>query len=123
MKLLTTLIISLSLIACHAQESAHSGIFDDVSNEQAKELMAAKADLQIVDVRQNAEVARGMIEGAVQMDISKPAFAEQIKSLDKTKPVLVYCAAGGRSKTAQEILQENGFTEVYNLKNGYERWK
>jgi len=112
-----------ALSSCNAQNSANGGNFKDVSNQEAKELMATLSDLQIIDVRQNAEVAGGMIEGAVQMDISKPDFNQKINTLDKSKPVLVYCAAGGRSKTAQEIMQENGFQKVYNLSNGYEGWK
>jgi len=126
MRYLITLFTITTLISCQAQEQKDTKDLDpfaDISNEQAHEIMKAKADLQIIDLRQNAEVAGGMIDGAVQMDISKPKFYEQIETLDKTKPVLVYCAAGGRSKTAQEIMQEAGFTEVYNLKNGYGRWK
>lgn len=124
MKTIASLLFSLVLLSCSAQNKSNSdGIFEDVSNDEAKELIQTNADLQIIDVRQNAEVAGGMIDGAVQMDISKPAFYEQIETLDKTKPVLVYCAAGGRSKTAQEIMEENGFKEVYNLKRGYGNWK
>lgn len=112
-----------AISSCSGQNSGNSDNFKDVSNEEAKALMDSVADLQIIDVRQNAEVAGGMIEGAVQMDISKPDFNQKINTLDKSKPVLVYCAAGGRSKTAQEIMQENGFQKVYNLSNGYEGWK
>ena len=95
----------------------------DVTNDEAKELITQHPDLQIIDVRQNAEVANGIIDGAIQMDISKLAFDSQIETLDKEKPVLVYCAGGGRSKTAQEIMEEAGFKTVYNLKRGYERWE
>lgn len=124
MKLLTSLLFSTLLLSCTAQTDGKAdGTFKDVSNEDAKNLMAADPYLQIVDVRQNAEVARGMITGAVQMDISKPTFEKQLETLDKEKPVLVYCAAGGRSKTAQEIMQEKGFKIVYNLKYGFEHWE
>lgn len=119
---LFSLLLVVALSSCGMGQKKNDN-FPDVNNEEAKELMATTPDLQIIDVRQNAEVAEGMIKGAVQMDISKPKFAEQIETLDKNKPVLVYCAAGGRSKTAQEIMEENGFTKVYNLKHGYEKWK
>jgi rhodanese-related sulfurtransferase len=124
MKSIISILFSIVLLSCSAQDKgANSEKYRDVSNDEAKELMAIYQNLQIIDVRQNAEVAGGMIDGAVQMDISKPAFYEQIETLDKNAPVLVYCAAGGRSKTAQEIMQENGFKEVHNLKRGYGSWK
>lgn len=123
MKALASILFSVILLSCSAQNESVDSKFKDLSNDEAKELIALYENLQIVDVRQNAEVAEGMIDGAVQMDISKPAFYEQIETLDKNRPVLVYCAAGGRSKTAQEIMQENGFTEVHNLKRGYGHWK
>jgi rhodanese-related sulfurtransferase len=124
MKSLFSILFTALLISCSAQEKADENVvMADVSNEEAKELMAQQPDLQIIDVRQNAEVANGIIDGAIQMDISKPAFDAQIETLDKEMPVLVYCAAGGRSKTAQEIMEEAGFKTVYNLKRGYERWE
>ncbi|GAB5538660.1 MAG: hypothetical protein Salg2KO_07630 [Salibacteraceae bacterium] len=125
MRAFFVLITAITFISCQAQQSSDGTLdaFADVSNEQAQKIIESEPDLQIIDVRQNAEVAGGMIDGAQQMDISKPAFYEQIESLDKTKPVLVYCAAGGRSKTAQEIMQEAGFKTVYNLRRGYGSWK
>lgn len=120
-KIVPALIFVTIAGGCSAQTD-QKPVAKDLSNEEARKLIASVPDLQIVDVRQNWEVEQGMIEGAVQMDISKPAFYEQIKSLEKDKPVLVYCASGGRSKSAQEILVENGFKEVYNLKDGYSGW-
>lgn len=125
MRTLALLLLTIITASCTAQSAGEKGLdpYADVSNEEAKALIDSLPDLQIIDVRQDAEVAEGMIPGAVQMDISKPAFDEQIATLDKEKPVLVYCAAGGRSKTAQEVMQEMGFKQVYNLKRGYGRWK
>ena len=124
MKYLLSLTLALSLLSCGAQnQGATNGKYTDVSNAQAKELMSNVADLQIIDVRTDGEVSQGIIEGAVQYDISKPSFEKDLEKLDKSKPVLVYCAAGGRSKTAQNIMKEKGFTEVHNLSGGYSHWK
>jgi rhodanese-related sulfurtransferase len=35
----------------------------------------------------------------------------------------VYCAAGGRSENAAELLKEWGFKEIYDLEGGYNAWK
>lgn len=77
---------------------------------------------QLVDVRTDGEVADGMIENATQMNISDwDVFVESTASLDKSKPVLVYCKKGGRSGKAADYLSKNGF-KVFDLEGGYDAW-
>jgi rhodanese-related sulfurtransferase len=76
----------------------------------------------ILDVRTPAEVAEGTIANATVIDFNGADFSEQIKSLDKTKPVYVYCKAGGRSGKASEMLASLGY-EVYDLDGGMDAWK
>lgn len=126
MKYLFSLAMAITLLSCNAQQgdTKAGGSFTDVSNEQAKAMMAANSDLQIIDVRTDGEVAQGIIDGAVQIDISRPDFNKQLEEqLDKDKPVLVYCHSGGRSKRAQNMMKDMGFKEVHNLAHGYSGWK
>jgi rhodanese-related sulfurtransferase len=37
------------------------------------------------------------------------------KNFSKDKPVIVYCASGGRSALSGKVLKEMGYNEVYNL--------
>lgn len=86
----------------------------------------AKADSGngiILDVRTPREVAQGSIENAVIIDIYDQNFTAEINKLPKDKEVYVYCASGMRSVQAAEILQENGFSKVYNLKEGLIEWQ
>lgn len=76
----------------------------------------------ILDVRTPAEVAEGIIANATVMDINGADFSNQIQTLDKTKPVYVYCKAGGRSGRAAEMLSSLGY-EVYDLDGGMDAWK
>jgi len=122
MRIFLSVITALFLLSCNAQESTSSGKHADVDHVQAKALMNENPSLQIIDVRTDGEVARGMIEGAKQMDFSSGDFEKMLNTLDKSQPVLVYCAAGGRSKSAQEQMAEMGFKEVYNLLGGYGDW-
>jgi rhodanese-related sulfurtransferase len=70
------------------------------------------------------EVAQGKINGSMNIDYFSPTFvATATKKLDKTKPVLVYCAAGGRSASAAKDLKKAGFKKVYDLEGGYDAWK
>jgi phage shock protein E len=86
------------------------------------ERMAAKDDYVLLDVRSVAEFQSGHIQGAINADVNTAAFAAAIKDLDKTKPVLLYCAVGGRSSYAARLMQEQGFTELYHLSEGTSGW-
>lgn len=78
---------------------------------------------QIIDVRTDGEVAEGMIENAVQMNVAKwKNFVSATEDLDPSKPVLVYCKSGGRSNSAATYLVEQGFTQVYDLDGGITSW-
>ena len=77
----------------------------------------------IVDVRTPSEVASGIVEGAVVIDIYGDDFKGEISKLDKTKPIYVYCKSGGRSSNASKQLLDLGYTQVYNLMGGMTSWK
>jgi phage shock protein E len=72
----------------------------------------------IFDVRTPEEWEQGVVEGAVKMNFFDEDFKDQALTLDKDKPVYVYCKAGGRSAKTMKLLSENGFTEVYNVLGG-----
>lgn len=81
-------------------------------------------DAQVVDVRRPEEYKEGHIKGAVLANWQDPShFAEKVKSLDKNKPVYVYCLAGVRSDKAADALVKNGFTKVVQLDGGIKAWK
>ncbi|MBS1488433.1 MAG: rhodanese-like domain-containing protein [Bacteroidetes bacterium] len=53
------------------------------------------------------------------IDFYRDDFKEKVAKLDKSKPVFVYCLAGGRSKSAAKIMADLGFAAVYDLSGGY----
>lgn len=79
---------------------------------------------QLLDVRTAGEYQLGHLKNALQADwLNRDQFAERIKYLDKSKPILVYCASGVRSASAAKWLMDNGFKDVQNLKGGLTAWK
>jgi len=48
---------------------------------------------------------------------------ERTSELDKMRPVVAVCRAGGRSAQATIILQQAGFAKVANLPGGMLRWR
>jgi len=80
-----------------------------------------KGNGNVIDVRTPGEFTRGNIQGAKNINIAGN-FSEEIQKLDKNKPVYVYCATGGRSSRAMQMMQQMEFKEVYNLLGGYSAW-
>lgn len=78
---------------------------------------------QVIDVRTPEEFKTGYIEGAKNINFYDKDFAQQIAKLDKTKPVMVYCAKGGRSASAAEQFAKAGFPKVFDLDGGMTAWK
>lgn len=76
----------------------------------------------ILDVRTRGEFEDGHIPGAVLIDVNESDFKEKANSLDKSKPVFVYCAAGIRSEKAAAILKDSGFKTIYHLEDGLKAW-
>ncbi len=94
---------------------------------QAQENLAPKAfiqklkttpNAQLLDVRTPNEWNAGKIASSKCMNFMDADFKQQVEKLDKNKPVFVYCAAGGRSTKASQILKDAGFKLIYNLQGG-----
>ena len=66
----------------------------------------------VVDVRTKSEYQGGHIKGSVNIPLNN--LSNHYSRLDKKKPIITCCASGMRSTQAKNILQANGFNEVYN---------
>lgn len=82
---------------------------------QLLERLDANEDLYIIDVREDDEVAQGVIPGA--QHIALGTIPERLGELDTTKPYIIVCKAGGRSANACAYLEAQGF-DVTNLEGG-----
>jgi len=76
----------------------------------------------ILDVRTPEELMAGYIEGASNVDFRADDFQSKLDSLDKNSTYLVYCASGGRSRNAADMMKELGFKTVYDLAGGFKGW-
>ncbi len=113
-----SLLLSFSLWSCQSQAQNMSTV--DVATFD--ELIKKETKPQLLDVRTPAEFADKNIPNAKNINWNDASFLENVASLDKSKPVFVYCLSGGRSKSAATKLAENGFTKVYDLKGGILKW-
>ena len=104
----------------HTVQEQSQSIAKNVDVSEFKKLIQSGKGV-IVDVRTPGEFNRGHIEGAKNINIANN-FSNEIQKLDKSQPVYVYCAVGGRSARAMQMMKQMGFKEVYNLMGGYNAW-
>ena len=74
----------------------------------------------LLDVRQPGEYEAEHLPGAKLIPL--PELGARLAELDADKPTMVYCAIGGRSRIAAQVLAAKGFREVMNLSGGIKAW-
>lgn len=96
--------------------------YQQISADEAKEMMDTQSDYLMLDVREADEYQSGHIPGAVLFPVGSidASSAEQIIP-SKDTLLLVYCRSGNRSKTAASALAELGYTQVYEF-GGINDW-
>ena len=78
------------------------------------------ADLILLDVREDEELALCAIDGAVHIPMQD--IPPRIAELPRQKPLVVMCHHGGRSDQVAQFLRGQGFTNVHNLAGGIDSW-
>jgi rhodanese-related sulfurtransferase len=117
-------IILFFIVACfQVIACAQSSVKENLEPTDFQKKLKATDQAILIDVRTPAEVQQGKIPGAVPIDFNSPDFKGKISKLDKNKPYFVYCAAGGRSSKAANLMEELGFKKVYNLSGGITAWQ
>ena len=90
---------------------------------------AAEGDVLIVDIREPDELLQtGTIPGAVHAPrgmlefYADPINAYHRAEFDPSRRVILYCASGGRSALAADMLQKLGYGRVAHLDGGLKAW-
>ncbi|ALE91206.1 sulfurtransferase [Arthrobacter alpinus] len=91
----------------------------EINPQQLAEQLKSGYDAQIVDVREAAEVADGMIPGARHIALGE--LADRLSDLDKSRHVIAVCRSGARSAAAADQLAAAGFT-AYTVPGGMLDW-
>ncbi|MCR1950325.1 MULTISPECIES: rhodanese-like domain-containing protein [unclassified Clostridium] len=89
-----------------------------INNEQAQKLIKDKKDLLILDVRRPNEFKESKIINSINIPVDELEWELDEIEEYKDKPILVYCKVGMRSSVACSILEEEGFSNLYNLRGG-----
>ena len=86
--------------------------FMQISQDEAKELMAKEEGYIILDVRTQSEYANGHIPGAICVPNEGISNVMPPELPDLDQLILVYCRSGNRSKQAAKKLAEIGYTNI-----------
>lgn len=84
--------------------------------------LIADPDTLVVDTRNQYEIEVGTFPGAVDPGTRSfrefPDFAAKLDTVDRNRPLAMFCTGGIRCEKAVALMQELGFNEVYQLQGG-----
>jgi phage shock protein E len=75
-------------------------------------LQKIKAGATVVDVRTPGEYQSGAYPGALNIPVQE--LDRRLGELSPDRPIVVYCASGMRSASAERLLRARGFADVVN---------
>ena len=93
---------------------------NDITIEELKKMQ--KSGAIVVDVRSPQEYKEGHIKDAILIPEYELEINYDKKLKDKKKTIIVYCSSGRRSRKAQKKLQKLGYSNIYNLYNGFQNY-
>ena len=94
----------------------------EITYVELDQLELQQKDWVFFDIREEYEFEEGHIPGASHCPME--FVSEQVKTLEKATPIVLYCQSGRRSgPTAVFLERECGFSEVFSLKGGYEAYQ
>lgn len=94
---------------------------EEINATELKQRLDAGDDLQIIDVREDYEVAIARIPNSVHIPLGQ--VLNRMKEIDPNRETVMHCKMGGRSARAIEALKRLGFEgKLINLKDGIIGW-
>lgn len=91
-----------------------------IEPKEVERLLETDNTLNIIDVRENDEVAQGMIQTATHIPLGE--ISDRINGLDRDKEYVMVCRSGKRSEKACAILASHNIN-VINMSGGMLSWK
>ena len=86
--------------------------------ERVAELLPA-GEIQVVDVRTPEEYAAGHVAGAEHIPFDE--LTARAESLDRSRPLVLYCRSGGRSELATQAFAASGW-QAHTMAGGLAEW-
>ncbi|RWZ54842.1 rhodanese-like domain-containing protein [Halobacillus fulvus] len=93
---------------------------EEVTPQQVEEMIEENKDVTLIDVREDEEVAQGMIPTAKHIPLGN--VPENVDQLPKDQEYVMICRSGRRSMKAAEYMKDQGFSKVKNMEGGMLEW-
>src|SRR5205809_1343672 len=91
-----------------------------ISVHELKRMTETREAFELIDVREPFEYEIARIDGAKLIPLGE--IADRTDELQREQPIVVHCHSGKRSAQAVRLLQQRGFSNVYNLEGGIDAW-
>lgn len=120
-KSIAALLLLVLLTAAGCRPAPQDSTYQQISMEEAAEMMETQEDFILLDVRTEEEFAEKHIPGAICIPNEKIGTEEIPQLPDREQLILVYCRSGNRSKQASQKLAELGYSNVVEC-GGIQDW-
>jgi rhodanese-related sulfurtransferase len=91
----------------------------EITVQELKQKLDNNENFQLIDVREDFEYEMSNLGGQL---IPLGGILIETEKIDREKPVVVMCRSGKRSAVAIMQLEQQGFTNLYNLQGGITAW-
>lgn len=95
----------------------------NITPQAVKQTIDNQKPVILLDVRTREEFARGKIAGAINIPVDEVETKIETIIPNKTATIYVYCLSASRSPIAVEIMENLGYTNVYNMDPGLLGWR
>lgn len=93
---------------------------DTITPQEVKQRLANGEKLNLIDVREDEEVAEGMIPSAKHIRLGD--LPMRLSEIERTDEIIMVCRSGVRSERACEYLEHMGFSGLKNMVGGMLKW-
>lgn len=94
---------------------------DTILPSEIKARLAQGEKLTLIDVREDDEVAEGMIQGAIHIPLGQ--LPDRLGEIPQVDEVILVCRSGNRSGRALGYLEANGYKGLKNMTGGMLEWE
>ena len=103
------------------QQAGTQKLAPEITATELKQRLDRGEDIQIVDVREDNEVAFARIPNSIHIPLGQ--ILNRMTEIDASRETVVHCKMGGRSARAIDALKRSGYTgNLANLKGGILAW-
>ncbi len=114
------LVTTICSYSCKEKQS--SSEIEVVTQEEMKQINQFE-DAQLIDVSTSENYKKEHLKRFQNIDYLSPNFDEEIKKLDKSKPVIVYCKSANLNSKCVDKMKKKGFVKVYDLDSDIAKWE